>query len=671
MSYLGKDTSIGTCSSCNNPFNEDDSMKNGNYFIYIPLLQLIKTLLSNTKLFPYLTNRNLDISLKSNTVKDVTTSALYKELIVKHGLGPSDITLTWNTDGIPIFNSSNFSVWPLQASVNELPPHLRAKNILLLGLWFGKKPVMNVFLQPFVQECRELESNGFIFGNEILPRKVFALLLSADSPARAIVRNVKQFNGKHGCDWCEFEGVTVPTNNGPPVRYYPYRTPVVLRTAKKQARYALEATPNVPIKGVKGMTFVDLLPTFDTVRGTITDYMHSVCLGVVRQMVHLWVDSSHHGEEYYIGQSQRVKLIDERLQLISPPSEIHRSPRSLSQRCYWKASEWRAFIFYSLIVLRGILPARYLNHFFLFVYGIYALLGDSISNDSIVLSEVCLTKFVIKLEQLYGISSCKFNAHCLTHLAQCVKDCGPLWATSAFTFESHNHTLINMFHGTQCVPQQITDTFLLRNKVASLTRSCVDDDSSASVRDILVKLTDNVRFKHKNDCSGLSPLGSSKLVTLDARRIVALEGLLDVDLHNQIGQLYDRFVYNHQLYSSVDYVRSKRHTNHNISFKHPVFAYGVILGLLSIRPSCACTLDISQYCRCPSYSIVMVKPMEASRRMLYRDADFNVCSSFLIEVEQTNHVIALYPSQIERKCIGLSSENKTYFCPLPYRICDD
>ena len=90
------------------------------------------------------------------------------------------------------------------------------------------------------------------------------------------------------------------------------------------------------------------------------------------------------------------------------------------------------------------------------MYGIYTLVGDSISSDSIALSEACLTKFVIQLEELYGLSHCTFNVHCLTHLAQCVKDCGPLWATSAFVFESHNHVLLNMFNGTQCVPQQIT-----------------------------------------------------------------------------------------------------------------------------------------------------------------------------------------------------------------------
>ena len=159
--------------------------------------------------------------MRSKTVTDVTKSTLYKDLIVKHGLNPNDMSLAWNTeyalawntDGIPIFNSSNFSIWPLQVFVNELPPHLRGKNILLLGLWFGEKPIMNALLKPFVEECRKLETCGFTFANEVLPRKVFALLLSADSPARAIVRNVKQFNGKHGCDgcdWCEFEGIPVP-----------------------------------------------------------------------------------------------------------------------------------------------------------------------------------------------------------------------------------------------------------------------------------------------------------------------------------------------------------------------------------------------------------------------------------------------------------------------------
>ena len=668
---MGKDTTITICNSCEELFDESESIKNGNYFIYIPLQQQIVRLLSNHKVFPYLTNRDLDVILSSKTVNDVTTSALYKELIVKHGLNPNDVSLTWNTDGIPIFNSSNFSIWPLQAFVNELPPHLRGKNILLLGLWFGQKPVMNTFLKPFVEECRKLESIGFTFGNEVLPRKVFALLLSADSPARAIVRNVKQFNGQYGCDWCEFEGVPVTNNNGPPTRYYPYRTPVVMRTSENQAEYALKATATTPVKGVKGMTMADLLPTFDTVRGTVTDFMHSVCQGVVRQLVEQWVNTKYHGESYYIG--QKVNLVDERLQLISPPSEIHRSPRGISHRCYWKASEWMAFIFYSLVILQGILPSRYLNHFFLFVYGIYTLLGDSISDDAISLSEFCLTKFVIQLEELYGLSSCKFNVHCLTHLAHSVKDCGPLWATSTFTFEAHNHVLVNMFHGTQCVPQQITDTFLLKSKISSMARTCINrDDSSVSVQNVLVRLMgDDVRYKHRSYCDGLGLLGSRKVVKLDAHWLVALQNLLDMIVVNESGDLYERFVCNHQLYSGVSYTRSKRHTNHHVSFRHPVYTYGIVLGLLNVKPSCCCSLEISQYCQCSMYSVIIVKAMESSQRVLFRDSDFNISSKFIVEVSETSNVIALYPSQIERKCVCLFLDSKTYFCPLPYRIFGD
>ena len=527
---------------------------------------------------------------------------------------------------------------------------------------------MNAFLVPFVEECVRLETKGFVFGREILPRKIYALLLSADSPAQAIVRNVKQFNGEFGCDWCEFEGVTVPNNSGPPVRYYPYRFPVVMRSARNQAAYAVQAIAGNPVKGVKGMTVADLLPTFNTVRGTVADYMHSVCQGVMRQMVDLWCNPKNHGESYYIG--KEAKLVDERLQLISPPSEIHRSLRSISKRLHWKASEWRAFIFYSLIVLRGILPSSFLNHYFLFVYGIYTLLGDSILDTSISLSELCLTKFVIKLEELYGLSSCKFNVHCLTHLGHCVKDCGPLWATSAFTFESHNHVLINKFSGTQCVPHQITETFLLSSKVSSLSKSCIDENSSPHVTDALARLTDHSRFKHSGVSDGLKFIGCGLLITLDALMLLALENLLNLNVGNSCATMYDRFVYNHKFYSSIHYTRSKRHTNHHVAFQDSILKYGRITGLVSIKPLCCCTLEISQYCKCTVYNIVLVKIMNPSHRILFRDGDFKVTSNFLIELEESD-IIAIYPSQIKRKCICIKLARKMYYCPLPYRIYDD
>ena len=135
-----------------------------------------------------------------------------------------------------------------------------------------------------------------------------------------------------------------------------------------------------------------------------------------------------------------------------------------------------------------------------------------------------------------GFRSVDFNVHCLTHIAHCVRDGSLLWATSTFTFESHNRVLLNLFHGTQCVPQQISHTFLLKYKVASMTRSCMDGDSSASVKDLLVRLNDDVRYKHKQDANGLTHLGCEKLVTLDPCRIVALQNLLNIEVKNNSGK---------------------------------------------------------------------------------------------------------------------------------------
>ena len=77
------------------------------------------------------------------------------------------------------------------------------------------------------------------------------------------------------------------------------------------------------------------------------------------------------------------------------------------------------------------------------------------------------------------------------------------------------------------------------------------------MKDVLVRLMGDVRYKHKNDCDGLSLLGSGKVVRLNAHRLVALQDLLGMIVNNEVGDLYERFVYNHQLYSSVNYTRSK------------------------------------------------------------------------------------------------------------------
>lgn len=62
----------------------------------------------------------------SGHVKDVTHGSEYRKLCESSGILPgSNCFSTLNTDGIPIFNSSSVSVWPVFLAIHEIPPRER------------------------------------------------------------------------------------------------------------------------------------------------------------------------------------------------------------------------------------------------------------------------------------------------------------------------------------------------------------------------------------------------------------------------------------------------------------------------------------------------------------------------------------------------------------------
>ena len=63
---------------------------------------------------------------KDRVYTDVYSGSVYQHLVSAKFLDDcNNISLTLNTDGIPVFRSSNFSFWPLYLMINELPFHLR------------------------------------------------------------------------------------------------------------------------------------------------------------------------------------------------------------------------------------------------------------------------------------------------------------------------------------------------------------------------------------------------------------------------------------------------------------------------------------------------------------------------------------------------------------------
>ena len=64
---------------------------------------------------------------------------------------------------------------------------------------------------------------------------------------------------------------------------------------------------------------------------------------------------------------------------------------------------------------------------------------------------------------LYSAGQETINIHSLLHLADDVRNLGPLWTHSCFPFESYNGNLLKLFHGTQNVELQIVSSAITQS----------------------------------------------------------------------------------------------------------------------------------------------------------------------------------------------------------------
>lgn len=472
-----------------------------------------------------------------------------------------------------------------------------------------------------------------------------ALICSSDSVARPQIRNTKQFNGTYGCDFCYHKG-------GGSYSYISPEPP--LRCESEHFQHAMAATPQQPVMGVKGPSPLMKLANFQIVNGFVPEYQHSVCLGVTRQLMTLWLDSTNHGKPWYIGTKSEV--IDKQLIAIQPPVELTRVPRSVKERKYWKASEWRSFLlFYALPVLCGVLSKKYWNHLFLLVFGIYTLLQEKIQMVDIDNAEKALKKFVMEFQKLYGKENMTFNVHLMTHISASVRNWGPLWATSTFSFESFNGTLLKYFNGTTHVQQQIVKRFL---KWRDLTNKA--DKYMKNAKDTVKKLFDDMQ-NIKQETAKSAPLsemvrvfGNPHPVTIPVRHMLAIEDLFDVRVKQCL--YYERFIINGVLYHTETNTRLQKRNNSVVELADGTLCK--IRSIVAFNPE-GCNAQMS---------CVLVKELCRTARHLCRDSDLKISSKFIHEVIESNTIYAVHTQSLKRKCVMIELQEKMYVVALPNNI---
>ncbi|XP_042150709.1 uncharacterized protein LOC121838497 [Ixodes scapularis] len=195
-------TSKIICATCQNCTTISELRSKGSFFTILDLHDQVRQIIGKTSegLFTNLEKLN---DKSEETISDFTDGSLYKKLKTSGALEWGDLTITFNTDGSPIFKSSKASVWPLQFVINEVPASERFLASGVAGIWFGTKhPNMSLFLDKFVEHLSNMSPIVWQSNSRTVTSKVYAVCSCVDAPARAAVQNQVLFNGYFGCPWC-------------------------------------------------------------------------------------------------------------------------------------------------------------------------------------------------------------------------------------------------------------------------------------------------------------------------------------------------------------------------------------------------------------------------------------------------------------------------------------
>ncbi|GBN70636.1 hypothetical protein AVEN_91909-1 [Araneus ventricosus] len=120
------------CKECLKSFDFQDSMKQGYFFMYMPLKPQLKLKFQYQNLMPNIKKYKRIFEEPSSSYRDILDGEAYAK--IKNLKYSDNISLQFNIDGIPMYGKSNYQIWPIQCMINELPPNERKDHILMCGL---------------------------------------------------------------------------------------------------------------------------------------------------------------------------------------------------------------------------------------------------------------------------------------------------------------------------------------------------------------------------------------------------------------------------------------------------------------------------------------------------------------------------------------------------------
>lgn len=279
-----------------------------------------------------------------------------------------------------------------------------------------------------------------------------------------------QFNAYFGCDWCLQKGQYY----GGSMRY-PYTLPFPKkRTMEMTIRHAEDALVHgKPVYGIKRASPLLKLKKYNIIKGFCPGYMHFLLLGVGKQLT----------EYILVRSSVNVEYSDSLILKIKAAYAVGRLTRSLSQRDKWKAKEWENWILYFSVPIFTLVITdnAVLQHWCLLVDSVHIILRTDLDYGQLNRANELLYKFLSETEELYSLAAMTYNVHQCLHVIKSIIDRGPIWAHSAFGFESANHSTILAIKSGQGVLMQIIRYLNIKGYVDILTKKLQKEQSGLAL----------------------------------------------------------------------------------------------------------------------------------------------------------------------------------------------
>jgi len=332
------------------------------------------------------------------------------------------LEIDFNTDGCTLYKSGIIHIWPIQIRIANIQ-HTRP---IVIGIYKGtQKPLdPNAFFDKFVIDIRRIMSNGGIFFHDKqIPLRLRCFI--ADAPARAFILNHRSHMSTYPCSKCTVSGTRSEGRNVFNGVSHKLRTDDEYIKCLDEEHHKDGKSPlsNLPI----GM--VSQVPL---------EYMHLVCLGVMKKLLSAWIFGKFSRLSKLSGAS--ISLMSTRINILKKycPLDFARRPKSLDMCSKYKATEFRQFLLYiSPTVTYDILNKEIYKHFLLLHAAMRILISNSQSERHLKFAELALQKFVLRCENLYGSNFSTYNVHGLLHLTNDVRHFGNLDSFSAFTYENN------------------------------------------------------------------------------------------------------------------------------------------------------------------------------------------------------------------------------------------